>query len=258
MIHPDELERSKQALRRAIENPDATVSLRTRIVRPDGQVRHIQTDFRRRRLRGKPQHGNEGELLGVTRDVTEEVERMEQQRMLAERLNMATEAAGVCCWEIDVQARRFLWIENPLPNLIGAHELGYSLDLYRDRLDPDDRDVIEATLKNALENDLDRVSYRYRVPGRSGRTVYVQTYAQIRRRDDGNIHMFGVSWDRHQRNRSRRTVATTGADAARRRTPAGTRVAVQLGRSLGIRPGTSPRVVLVQLSHVARLSRTAS
>src|SRR5688572_21957109 len=61
MVHPDELERSRQALRRAIENPDATVSLRTRIVRPDGQVRHIQTDFRRRRLRGKPQHGKEGE-----------------------------------------------------------------------------------------------------------------------------------------------------------------------------------------------------
>jgi two-component system, sensor histidine kinase and response regulator len=195
LVHPDDLERTNQALQRAIEHPDATVSLRTRIVRPGAQIRYIQTHFRRRRSASKPQNQNAGELLGVTRDVTEEVERIERQRVLANRLNMATEAAGVCCWEIDMQARRFLWIENPLPNLIGAHELGYSLDLYRDRMDPDDRAAIEATLQNALENDLDHVSYRYRVQGRTDRVVYVQTHAQIQRRDDGNIHMFGVSWD---------------------------------------------------------------
>ena len=195
MIHPDDLERSRQALRRAIENPEATVSLRTRVVRADGQVRHIHTHFRRRRSAGNPQSRDEGEVLGVTRDVTEEVGRIEQQRMLANRLNMATEAAGVCCWEVDMQARRFLWIENPLPNVIGAHELDYSLDLYRDRMDPEDRDAIEATLRNAVEHDLDRVSYRYRILGRAGKIVYMQTHAQIQRCDDGNIHMFGVSWD---------------------------------------------------------------
>jgi two-component system sensor histidine kinase/response regulator len=195
LVHPDDLERTNQALRRAIENPDATVSLRTRVVRPDGQLRHLQIHFRRRRSTAKAQNLNEGELLGVTRDVTEEVERIEQQRVLADRLNMATEAARVCCWEIDMQARRFLWIENPLPNLVGAHELAYSLDLYRDRIVADDRANIEVTLQDAVDNDLDRISYRYRILGRNGNTVYVQTHAQLRRCDDGNIHMLGVSWD---------------------------------------------------------------
>src|ERR1044072_7332309 len=41
MVHPADLDRCKQALKRAIDNPEATVSLRTRIVRAAGQVRHI-------------------------------------------------------------------------------------------------------------------------------------------------------------------------------------------------------------------------
>ncbi|MET0534258.1 MAG: PAS domain-containing protein, partial [Steroidobacter sp.] len=193
VVHADDLERTEKGLRRAIESPDATFSLRIRIVRPDRKIRHVHTHFRRRRSAAP--HDQQGELLGVSRDVTDEVERIEQQRRLADRLNMATEAAGVCCWEVNLEARRFLWIENPLPNLVSAQDLGYSLDLYREIMDPDDRDTIEVALRNAIENGLERISYRYRIRGRNGKFVHVQTHAQVMRHTDGNVHMFGVSWD---------------------------------------------------------------
>jgi two-component system, sensor histidine kinase and response regulator len=194
-IHPDDRARTDEAIHRAMHATDETVALRMRILRPDGEVRHIETHFRKIR-RSTPRKGDHpGELIGVTRDVTAEVESIEHQRRLAERLNIATEAAGICCWEVDLQTLRFLWIENPLPNVIGGADLGYSLEQYRDLMNPEDRATIETTLRHAAENNLERISYRYRISGRNNKLVYVQTHARLLRYPDGSVHLLGVSWD---------------------------------------------------------------
>ena len=68
-VHPDDRQRTQEALLKALRSTGDVVPLRTRIVQPDGQVRHIQTHFRKIR-----EHGSgTGELLGVSRDVTDEV-----------------------------------------------------------------------------------------------------------------------------------------------------------------------------------------
>ena len=43
--------------------------------------------------------------------------RAEENRQLVDRINIATESAGICSWELDLVARRYLWLENPIEAL---------------------------------------------------------------------------------------------------------------------------------------------
>ena len=187
-VHPDDRERTNGALYKAMHETADVVSLRMRIVQRSGKVRHFQTHFRK--LRGPGQ----GEVIGVSRDITDEVEQAEHARVLAERLNIATEAAGISCWELDLQTRRFLWIENPLLDTSSA-EPNASLDSYRQRMHAADRLNVEALLAAALESGQERISYHYRIVSNNGKLLYVQIHARFIRSDKHSPRLLGVSWD---------------------------------------------------------------
>ena len=122
------------------------------------------------------------------------LEHAAQQRMLAERLNIATEAAGISCWEVDPQAGRFVWIDNPYREIFGD-TAEPSLAIYLEKLQPEDRAMIEARWVQARDSGEDRISYRYRVRGTSGRLLTMQTHARLLRSANGNVQLLGVSWD---------------------------------------------------------------
>ncbi len=191
-VHPDDRQRTSEAFDEAVRSPDGSCSLRARVLHPNGTVRHIETHFRRLAVDGRAD--SRSELIGVTRDITEEVEHAEQQRALAERLNIATESAGISCWELDIQARRYAWIENANREFHSATpEL--SLDVLLEKVQPDDRALIEARLIAVRDNGEERISYRYRVQGRSGQLLNIQTHARVLRTANGGLHLLGVSWD---------------------------------------------------------------
>ena len=192
-VHPEDRERTSQAIAAAVASTARSGSLRTRIIRADGEVRHIQTHFRR--LPESSRDHPSGELIGVTRDITDEVEQAAHQRMLAERLNIATQAANISCWEVNVPQRRFGWIENPLREVFGDTP-DPSLDTYVQKLHPDDLPIIEARFRQALEQHEERISYRYRIRGNSGRYLHVQTHARLVKDAGGGLQLLlGVSWD---------------------------------------------------------------
>jgi PAS domain S-box-containing protein len=118
---------------------------------------------------------------------------IEHERMLAERLNLATEAANISCWEVDIKAGRFVWIENPLPEIFG--DTAPSLEYYLQQMHPDDRIDIETRINHAIDTRLERISYRYRISGRSGTLLHMQTHARLLLSPSGDLHLLGVSWD---------------------------------------------------------------
>src|SRR5688572_18764562 len=67
---------------------------------------------------------------------------------LERALNIATEAAGISCWEIDTQAGRFVWIDNPYCEIFGD-TADPSLASYLEKLQPDDRAMIGARFDQA-------------------------------------------------------------------------------------------------------------
>lgn len=121
--------------------------------------------------------------------------RSEAQRLL-DRLNIATEAAGISSWEIDVASGTLLWIENPIEGLQSAGWTGHSLTTLADRLHPEDRSLFCEQLHYAAAHQRDRISYRYRAYDDDGRLRHIQVHARLLSDEAGRVaRALGVSWD---------------------------------------------------------------
>ena len=166
----------------------------------DGEIHHMQNYARIMR----DERGQVRYVVGVTWDVTRDVlttqmlkSRAEENRRLVDQVNIATESAGICSWELDLISRRYLWIENPL------EALSYAADA--DKLDvealealvlPQDRSLFREVVATALVNNEDRISLRYRAHGANGDVVHIQNFGRIVLDERGApSRLLGVSWD---------------------------------------------------------------
>jgi len=171
-----------------------------RVLGIDGEIHYMQNYARIVR----DEHRQVRYIVGVTWDVTRDVlttqmlkSRAEENRRLVGQVNIATESAGICSWELDLVARRYLWIENPIEAF--AHQ-GAPDNLDLQVLDslvlPEDREVFRETIAAALANKTDRISLRYRVRGANGEIAHVQNFGRIILDDKGApSRLLGVSWD---------------------------------------------------------------
>jgi len=179
---------------RATRQDDCTYSFR--VVR-DGQTFHMTAYARIER----DSLGRALCLRGATRDVSTEVLTTElmrkqatQERMLRDRLNVATRAAGIASWEIDFASERFLWRENWM---IGKGETDEApLSLIADRVHPDDKASFRNAIKKALREGSETISYRYRLCDTEQRVIHLQNHARLLFDENGKpIGALGVSWD---------------------------------------------------------------
>jgi two-component system sensor histidine kinase/response regulator len=200
-IHLEDRKILPNALRQAAETGSTRVSFRYRAYTENGELIHVQTHA----YLVPNEQGRMVRMLGASWDVTKEVEAAErfeqqarQERLLLTRLSMATEAAGICSWEIDLSTNRFLWTENWLPALGDTRpDRSQSTDAFlAARLHPEDRDLFRDAVMAALRSKTDRFSIRYRAIGADGNIVYVQSHARLMRDESGWAHsLLGMSWD---------------------------------------------------------------
>src|SRR5258708_25719013 len=166
----------------------------------DGEIHHMQNYARIMR----DEHSQVRYIVGVTWDVTRDVQttemlksRADENRRLVDRVNIATESAGICSWELDLVARRYLWIENPIEALThdGASD-NLAVAHLEDLVLPEDRSLFRESLAAALANKTDRISLRHRARGADGASVYVQNFGRIILDEQGApSRLLGVSWD---------------------------------------------------------------
>jgi signal transduction histidine kinase/CheY-like chemotaxis protein len=143
-------------------------------------------------------------IVGVTSDVTRDVlttemlkSRAEENRRLVERVKIATESAGICSWELDLESRRYLRMENPIEAL-RYHDAPAELTVedLEELVLPEDRAAFRDAVTTALANKSDRIVMRYRGRGENGRIVHVQNFGRIILNDAGvPTRLLGVSWD---------------------------------------------------------------
>jgi len=186
--------------RRAIANKVDFYDYVFRVKGIDGEIHHMQNYARIMR----DEQGRVRYIVGVTWDVTRDVlttemlkSRADENRRLVDRINIATESAGICSWELDLVARRYLWLENPIEaltyrgnpdNLDVEHIEGLVL--------PEDRRLFRDTVAAALVDKTNRISLRYRARGADGATVHVQNFGRIILDENGApSKLLGVSWD---------------------------------------------------------------
>ena len=114
ILHADDLAAFLSAIGRALKSTSRTQH-RCRMQQLDGSVRFIDVHLKVSRDRlGKPMS-----MLGMLMDVTAEIESsqrlaatMSHERRLVERLSVATQAAGLACWEYSYVEEGFTWVDS--------------------------------------------------------------------------------------------------------------------------------------------------
>jgi NO-binding membrane sensor protein with MHYT domain/two-component sensor histidine kinase len=112
-------------------------------------------------------------------------------------LALATRAAGISSWELDIATRRTLWTENEIEALRAA-----GVDTQREpdaviaMTHPDDRSIMFDAIDTALAAKHDVCTFRFRVVTPAARDIHLEAHARIFCNGEGRPErILGVSWD---------------------------------------------------------------
>ena len=184
----------------AIERNAESYEYTFRVIGIDGELHHMQNYARIMR----DKHGRVRYVVGVTWDATRDVlateqlkKHAEENRRLVDQLNMATESAGISTWELDLNTRRYLRLENPIESLSHDATGNVNMDSLEAIVVAEDRPKFAEVINTALANNTDRVALRFRAHGKDGRgIVHVQSFGRLILDSQGRpARLIGVSWD---------------------------------------------------------------
>jgi NO-binding membrane sensor protein with MHYT domain/nitrogen-specific signal transduction histidine kinase len=112
-------------------------------------------------------------------------------------LTLATQAAGIACWEYEVATRATLWTENEIESLRAA---GIDMRAHPDRLmamiHPDDAFTALAVIRAAIAENRAVCALRVRIVTPTNDTVHLQAHARLTCDPQGQLQrVLGVCWD---------------------------------------------------------------
>jgi PAS domain S-box-containing protein len=125
----------------------------------------------------------------------------EQSQALLERLSIATQAAGIYCWELDWNTYAITWDDSRLPasEAAAASKRHFGAELGSDLfkwVHPDDQHAGGKAISESLARGEDHVSFRYRLVLPNGAIRHVQAFARTYSDASGKPQRsLGVSWD---------------------------------------------------------------
>jgi NO-binding membrane sensor protein with MHYT domain/signal transduction histidine kinase len=137
-------------------------------------------------------------LLSQTR---KDAQRLEQVNAALQHgknlLALATRAAGISSWEVDIATRRTLWTENEIEALRKAGiDTQTQPDAIMERTHPEDRSIMFDAINAAMAGRKEVCDFRFRVMTPGGSAVHLEAHARIFCDAAGNPErILGVSWD---------------------------------------------------------------
>ncbi len=200
LIVEEDLGKFDQAYKLAIHEHASIYTVRFRTRNPhNGVIRHresignIQYD----------DHQQPVKLIGITRDVTNEVhthEMIQREAMvkdeLSSRLNAAIETASMHCWQMRYPGAELVWSQNAAAEL-GIEATQSLTQLQRallDNIHPDDIHEVVDDTEQALLQGLETRSFRYRRRFPDGTVQHFRAYHHYHYHTDGTpAYVIGVS-----------------------------------------------------------------
>ncbi|MFZ5539651.1 MAG: PAS domain-containing protein [Pseudomonadota bacterium] len=177
----------------AMRTANAPIEIEYRIRRRDGAVRWIRS--RRAVVRVGPQRTPR--IVGALLDVTEIKEAEETQRLLAERLALASRTAGIGIWDMDLHTQQMVW-NDQMYRIYGLPPDGpppTSADWLRHSVHADDRERVAAKTEEFMRRG-GTYQDEHRVVLSDGTERWIDSRAFLYRPDpDGPGRVIGVNFD---------------------------------------------------------------
>ena len=199
LVHPED-QAKLRASHEAHRGLPGQYSQRFRIIRPDGQVRHLNSLYA---IRPRP-HGDGHVLVSVLVDDTDAVQRERQQTASRELLAQGISLADIMVWSVDLETQTIYFNEvggDLFRN--GKAEGRRLLADVREDIHPDDVDRVRQAFDEALSTGkvVDALA-RYR--DRTGGWRYLLTRRVVQRDEQGKaVGLLGVSLDLDEQIRER-------------------------------------------------------
>jgi signal transduction histidine kinase/DNA-binding response OmpR family regulator len=196
VVHPEDQAALWETLKRSLTEDD--LSCRYRHVQPSGEIGHVQIHMRvLRKPDGRPER-----LLGVSWDVTQEVRDAERQardaeaqRLLLERLNLATSTAGVVVWDRDLATNTINGLDASR-KLLGIDALPQLQP--KDVIPAEDYAEIHRRVAEAIADPTHHgvISYRHPINVPGCKTRYIQLHKRVFRNEAGvAVRALTAAWD---------------------------------------------------------------
>ena len=170
LVHPDDLafvKREKRAAREGLHRAD----FEHRIIRPDGEVRHVHhiTEMERD-SQGRPVRES-----GIIQDVTERKSAEAALRTSEERFKFVARAVSDVVWDWNLTANTFWWNDGFLTTFgFAAGEIKPSVESWTGRMHPGDRPRVVESLQRAINNCTVNWNAEYRLQRKDGSHAFVQ------------------------------------------------------------------------------------
>ncbi|MEW6098924.1 MAG: PAS domain-containing protein [Pseudomonadota bacterium] len=220
VLHPDDRKRHEAAFWHAVQGTDRQEQV-VRVLRPDGAVRWVHTCFYVER----DETGQARRLVGLDRDVTQEMQSRQRQEAALQRRNLAVRAVRGSLWEYD-GTTGFVVRDKDLPSLLGwpddrlVHRFEDVLPLVEPAQQEEYRRFVERIV-HGDEDSLEAV-FSLRLPG--GQSRHLRTLVQVERDAQGrarravgmDVDVTGDVRARHalQETNERLTVALSAVQAS--------------------------------------------
>ncbi len=192
ITHPDDLEADLTQLRQCIAGQISTYQMEKRYFHRDGHLVHVLLNVSLvRDDRGQALH-----FVSQIQDITARKESLAELNRVTERLQLATAAAGVGIWDLDVRRNRLIWDEQMF-QLYGvpADRFGGTAEAWERTIHPDDLPRTKRELEQALRGQ-SVLNTSYRVIWPDGTVRHIRVLAAVHRDAQGQaLRMLGTNWD---------------------------------------------------------------
>ena len=190
-VHLDDVEQLVMASRQAAETGQV-VDLEARYRRTNGAYRHLLT----RRVAEHDASGRVIALLGMSMDQTAQITERERARVLARRIELVAEAAGVGIWSVEPATGAVGWNAQMfaiygLPAGQGAPAVGAWIG---ELVHPDDRGWIDALRQDGPESNRPVLEIELRIVRPDGSVRWVVSRSRRESRGGRAVHV-GVQLD---------------------------------------------------------------
>ena len=179
-LHPEDAKAAKKAFADVLAGRCENYGDCFRIVRPDGEVRHIEArGFLQRSPKGEPLR-----VIGLSRDVTADRELREQLRIAEERWQLALAGNNDGLWDWNVTTNE-LYFDNRWAEMIGygPGEIPRHYDEWEKRVHPEDVELSRAATEAHFAGKTPFYMSEYRFRHKQGHWVWILDRGKIVSRD---------------------------------------------------------------------------